>query len=95
MIWFLSCLSGSEVRGLLLDICNLFLSCLSGSEGAHLLIHLMQIGWLKFVLLSALAIAPALERATQHDIQNERARRTRREYQLSAKITTLHTGGTA
>ena len=62
---------------------------------AHLLIHLIQIGWLKFVLLSAIAIAPVLERATEHDIQNERARRTRREYQLSAKITTLHTGGTA
>ena len=62
---------------------------------AHLLIHLMQIGWLRFVLLGALAIAPAFELISHSEIPNERARRTRREYQLSAKITQLHTGGAA
>jgi DNA-binding NarL/FixJ family response regulator len=65
------------------------------SGSAHLLIHLIQIGWLRFVLLTALAVSPAIERATHTDIPNERARRTRREQMLSAKVTQLHTGGAA
>lgn len=45
---------------------------------SHLLIHLLDRGWLKFLLLGALALGPAIE-ITQHiDISNERARRTRR-----------------
>jgi len=61
----------------------------------HLLIRLIQIGWLKFVLLCALAIAPAFELISHSEIPNERARRTRREYLLSAKVSRLHTGGAA
>lgn len=57
------------------------------SGSAHLLIHLMKIGWLKFVLLSAIALSPALELATNIDIPNERARRTRR-----ARITHITRG---
>lgn len=65
------------------------------STSAHLLIYLIKIGWLRFLVLTALSIAPVLELTQNIDIQNERARRTRRELRISAKITRLHTGGAA
>ena len=53
----------------------------------HLLIHLLDLGWLRFLVLTMLACSPVFEITQQIDINNERARRTRRrEFQVVGRI---------
>ena len=57
----------------------------------HLLIRLIELNWLRFLLLGALTLGPVFEITHHIDISNERARRSRRrrEYLVVGRVTAI------